>query len=119
LIQNRDIIVRNQTRLEGEEDDFAFKEKYATVPCLGTRVCRGPHWGFQNQDNEGYGTIVGHGDKGNFTVYGEKSINGSHYMINTNTMHTVKYCKFADPLLFNISKQRAFGCKMWRVFVEN
>jgi hypothetical protein len=64
LIQNRDKILRNQRRLDEDDDDLDFKEKYSTVPCLGTRVCRGPHWRFQNQDSEGYGTIVGHKDKG-------------------------------------------------------
>ncbi|XP_056022225.1 uncharacterized protein LOC130046472 isoform X2 [Ostrea edulis] len=58
LIQNRERILRTQNKM----DEDVFKEKYSTVPSLGTRVCRGPHWRFQNQDNRGNGTIVGHGD---------------------------------------------------------
>lgn len=47
--------------LEDAEENF-FIEKHSSVPTLGTRVRRGPHWTFQNQDSEGAGTVVGHGD---------------------------------------------------------
>lgn len=48
---------------EDAEENF-FIEKHSSVPTLGTRVRRGPHWTFQNQDSEGAGTVVGHGDLG-------------------------------------------------------
>lgn len=47
---------------EDSEDEF-YKEKY-TVPKVGTRVRRGHHWIYKNQDCEGAGTIVGHGESG-------------------------------------------------------
>lgn len=47
---------------EDSEDEF-YKEKY-TVPKVGTRVRRGPHWIYENQDCESAGTIVGHEESG-------------------------------------------------------
>ncbi|XP_078313411.1 uncharacterized protein LOC111117584 isoform X3 [Crassostrea virginica] len=55
------ILARQETEREEPEDKY-FKEKYTTVPTLGTRVRRGPDWTQDNQDSEGPGTIVGHGD---------------------------------------------------------
>lgn len=66
------MILETQNKMDEDSDDLDYKEKYSTVPCLGTRVCRGPHWKSQNQDSEGNGTIVGHGDKGKSTVHSTK-----------------------------------------------
>ena len=60
-------MARQSSREETPDDKF-YKEKYSTVPKLGTRVRRGPHWSYQNQDSEGPGTIVGHGDYGRCTA---------------------------------------------------
>lgn len=63
LLNNRAKIMLDQEKDEDPEDEY-YKEKYAMVPKLGTRVQRGPHWTFENQDSEGVGTVVGHGDLG-------------------------------------------------------
>ena len=44
------------------------------MPTLGTRVRRGPDWTQDNQDSEGPGTIVGHGDHGTLIYSGFVSI---------------------------------------------
>ncbi|XP_061168999.1 uncharacterized protein LOC133178274 [Saccostrea echinata] len=46
------------TEVDGDDDDF--RERYPTMPCIGTRVRRGPDWKWGNQDTHGVGTVVGH-----------------------------------------------------------
>nr|XP_034323315.1 uncharacterized protein LOC105331856 [Crassostrea gigas] len=62
LLGQRTNIIATQERIIEDPADEYHKEKYATVPKLGTRVRRGPHWTFKNQDSEGAGTVVGHRD---------------------------------------------------------
>uniref|UniRef100_A0A8W8I4G3 E3 ubiquitin-protein ligase HERC2 n=1 Tax=Magallana gigas TaxID=29159 RepID=A0A8W8I4G3_MAGGI len=47
----------------GEETDL-FKERNPIMPCLGSRVRRGRDWKWDNQDNRGPGTVIGHHIKG-------------------------------------------------------
>ena len=42
----------------GNSDEEHYQD--SQMPPLGTRVKRGPHWKWQNQDAEGIGTVVGH-----------------------------------------------------------
>ncbi|XP_062620444.1 uncharacterized protein LOC134282020 [Saccostrea cucullata] len=44
-----------------EEDSYT--ERYENLPCIGTRVKRGPHWTWKNQDSHGPGTVIGHCDR--------------------------------------------------------
>lgn len=67
LLSQRTNIIATQEKIIEDPADNYHKEKYANVPKLGTRVRRGPHWTFKNQDSEGTGTIVGHGDLGTFS----------------------------------------------------
>lgn len=46
----------------GNDNDDNFKERYSTMPCVGTRVRRGRDWHYGNQDSKGIGTVIGHGD---------------------------------------------------------
>nr|XP_034323302.1 uncharacterized protein LOC105337133 isoform X3 [Crassostrea gigas] len=62
LLSQRTNIIATQERVTEDPADEYHQEKFATIPKLGTRVRRGPHWTFANQDSEGAGTIVGHGD---------------------------------------------------------
>eukprot|EP00105_Crassostrea_gigas_P023541 XP_011443408.1 PREDICTED: uncharacterized protein LOC105339527 isoform X1 [Crassostrea gigas] len=62
LLNNRAKIVLDQEKEDEDPEDEYYKEKYAMVPKLGTRVRRGPNWTFENQDSEGVGTVVGHGN---------------------------------------------------------
>lgn len=65
LLNNRAKIMLDQEKFEDEDpEEEYYKEKYAMVLKLGTRVRRGPHWTFENQDSEGVGTVVGHGELG-------------------------------------------------------
>ncbi|XP_061168835.1 uncharacterized protein LOC133178089 [Saccostrea echinata] len=44
-----------------EED--VFTERYENLPGIGTRVKRGPHWTWKNQDSHGPGTVIGHSER--------------------------------------------------------
>lgn len=47
----------------GEETDL-FIERNPIMPCLGSRVRHGRDWKWDNQDNMGPGTVIGHHIKG-------------------------------------------------------
>ncbi|XP_062588706.1 uncharacterized protein LOC134250368 [Saccostrea cucullata] len=47
---------------EDLEEDL-FTERYENLPCIGTRVKRGPHWTYKNQDCHGPGTVIGHSER--------------------------------------------------------
>ncbi|XP_065943630.1 uncharacterized protein [Magallana gigas] len=57
LLNNRAQIMVDQVYDDEDSEDEFYKEKY-TVPRVGTRVRRGPHWIYENQDCESAGTIV-------------------------------------------------------------
>jgi hypothetical protein len=44
----------------GNGDEENYQDVDSQMPPLGTRVKRGPHWKWQNQDAEGIGTVVGY-----------------------------------------------------------
>ncbi|XP_061168834.1 uncharacterized protein LOC133178088 [Saccostrea echinata] len=46
-----------------KDDDDVFTERHANLPTIGTRVKRGPHWTYKNQDSNGPGTVIGHSEK--------------------------------------------------------
>jgi hypothetical protein len=48
------------TEEELDASDRIFKERDPRMPSLGTRVKRGPDWQWNNQDNYGPGTVIGH-----------------------------------------------------------
>ncbi|KAK3611080.1 hypothetical protein CHS0354_030037 [Potamilus streckersoni] len=58
-------------------------EEMASLPPLGTRVTRGPHWKWGDQDGNGSGTVVRHVDKGKVTVYWDNG-NISDYRYGLN-----------------------------------
>lgn len=39
------------------------------MPCAGTRVRRGRHWNYENQDDYGVGTVIGHSEEGVFAFF--------------------------------------------------
>ncbi|XP_062619573.1 uncharacterized protein LOC134281126 isoform X2 [Saccostrea cucullata] len=47
---------------EDLEDD-EYTERYPNVPKIGTRVKRGLHWTYKNQDSNRPGTVVGHSER--------------------------------------------------------
>lgn len=47
-----------------DDDVDECKERYSSMPALGTRVRRGLDWAYDDQDNYGPGTVVGHSDNG-------------------------------------------------------
>lgn len=56
----------NEREVYRDEVDFAehnYKERYSDMPCVGTRVRRGCHWNYENQDNLGVGTVIGHSER--------------------------------------------------------
>ena len=63
IFNNKASILAMQEKREDPDEEY-FVEKFTTLPKLGTRVRRGPDWSFDNQDCDGPGTIVGHGDSG-------------------------------------------------------
>ncbi|XP_062603198.1 uncharacterized protein LOC134264966 [Saccostrea cucullata] len=92
LIRNKERIMDTQQRIE-DDDEKWYKEKYSAIPRLGTRVRRGPHWSYQNQDSEGIGTIVGHGDKAGLVLVewdnGERCV----YNYGMRDMYDVVVCE--------------------------
>lgn len=59
----------NEREVYGDGDDVSedrFKERYSDMPCAGTRVRRGRHWNYENQDDYGVGTVIGHSEEGVF-----------------------------------------------------
>lgn len=53
----------------GIDTDYAFKEKNPHMPPLGSRVKRGRDWRYENQDDYGPGTVIGHSKRGKFCLY--------------------------------------------------
>lgn len=57
----------------GDDDDVIseenFKERYSDMLCAGTRVRRGRHWHYENQDGYGVGTVIGHSERGVFAIF--------------------------------------------------
>ncbi|XP_034326548.2 uncharacterized protein [Magallana gigas] len=53
-------ILNEKEVYDEDEDDGDFKERYSTMPCVGTRVRRGRDWHYGNQDSNGAGTVIGH-----------------------------------------------------------
>lgn len=56
--------ILNEREVYGHTDDIVFdnnfKERYSNMPYAGTRVRRGRHWNYENQDSYGVGTVIGH-----------------------------------------------------------
>lgn len=48
-------------------DTIIHQEVNENVPCIGTRVRRGPNWAHEDQDKNGPGTVVGQTRDGNRT----------------------------------------------------
>lgn len=55
----------NEKEVYDEHDhDEDFKDRYSTMPGVGTRVRRGRDWHYGNQDSQGVGTVTGHSNQG-------------------------------------------------------
>ncbi|KAL3866394.1 hypothetical protein ACJMK2_043696 [Sinanodonta woodiana] len=63
-------------------NDYPLDE-IASLPPLGSRVTRGPHWKWGDQDGNGSGTVVRHVDKGKVTIYWDNG-NISDYRYGLN-----------------------------------
>ncbi|XP_062620442.1 uncharacterized protein LOC134282018 isoform X2 [Saccostrea cucullata] len=50
------------------DDDDVFTERYPNLPKIGTRVRRGPHWTYKNQDSNGPGTVIGHSENFGYVI---------------------------------------------------
>ncbi|XP_076443753.1 uncharacterized protein LOC143282123 [Babylonia areolata] len=72
----------SETEDEPEADDFhaviedEVKVKNGELLSLGTRVVRGPHWKWKNQDTDGPGTVIQHSRKDNWLYV--RWDNGTH-----------------------------------------
>lgn len=67
FLKNQVCEILNEREVYREEVDFAehnYKEQYSDMPCVGSRVRRGCHWNYENQDNHGVGTVIGHSERG-------------------------------------------------------
>ncbi|XP_061168822.1 uncharacterized protein LOC133178072 [Saccostrea echinata] len=65
VIENRDAYGSGVKIIEEREieDEKEYEERDANMPCVGTRVRRGPDWKWKNQDGHGIGTVVGHSQR--------------------------------------------------------
>lgn len=52
-------------KIENDRDPL-FKERNPQMPPLGSRVKRGRDWRYENQDDYGPGTVIGHSKMGKF-----------------------------------------------------
>ncbi|XP_062596397.1 uncharacterized protein LOC134257816 [Saccostrea cucullata] len=59
-ILNEKSVYTNDEAEFGASDEEEFKERYSTMPCIGTRVRRGKDWEWGDQDSNEVGTVVGH-----------------------------------------------------------
>ncbi|XP_022330329.2 uncharacterized protein LOC111128778 isoform X2 [Crassostrea virginica] len=107
LINDKSRIMARQSSREETPDDKFYKEKYSTVPKLGTRVRRGPHWSYQNQDSEGPGTIVGHGDSDGLVYVEWDTGLRANYSHGHNGIYHVVVC---DEPRFPVDGLAAVGC---------
>ncbi|XP_021348757.1 uncharacterized protein LOC110447413 [Mizuhopecten yessoensis] len=60
-----------QRKDTGDKGDV-MEEVNTNMPCIGTRVRRGPNWNLGNQDYEGPGTVVGHDSDGKEWTFGDQ-----------------------------------------------
>ena len=44
--------------------DHDYKERYSTLPCVGTRVRKGRDWRYDSGDCCDTGTVIGHREQG-------------------------------------------------------
>nr|XP_022330520.1 uncharacterized protein LOC111128882 [Crassostrea virginica] len=94
LYNKRKILAKQEKKREGPNpNDDNFKEKYSTAPKLGTRVRRGPDWTQDNQDSEGPGTIVGHGDSDGLVYIQWDNGIGSQYGYGYKGIYDVVVCE--------------------------
>ncbi|XP_061172146.1 uncharacterized protein LOC133181616 [Saccostrea echinata] len=110
LIQNKERIMETQQREEDDEDNW-YKEKYSTIPRLGTRVRRGPHWSCQNQDSEGIGTLVGHTDKAGSVLVEWDNGHRGVYKYGIKNMYDIVVC---DEPRIPVDGLVAVGCLVKR-----
>lgn len=54
-----------------KEDEFyvLFEERNPLMPPLGSRMKRERDWRYENEDECGPVTVIGHSERGNFCVY--------------------------------------------------
>lgn len=67
MFQNQIREILNEKEVYEDVDGIVFdnfKERYSEMPCAGTRVRRGRHWNYENQDGYGVGTVMGHCKRG-------------------------------------------------------
>lgn len=72
MFQNQVCEILNEREVYGDDNDVSedrFKERYSDMPCAGTRVRRGRHWNYENQDDHGVGTVIGHSEEGVFAFF--------------------------------------------------
>ncbi|XP_061168837.1 uncharacterized protein LOC133178091 [Saccostrea echinata] len=62
-ILNEKGVYNKDEEVADESVDEEFKERYSSMPSVGTRVRRGHDWAWGDQDSHGVGTVVGHSTK--------------------------------------------------------
>lgn len=53
------------------------------MPCAGTRVRRGRHWNYENQDDYGVGTVIGHSEEGVFAFFSFHKYQINNFLIRS------------------------------------
>nr|XP_022329659.1 uncharacterized protein LOC111128367 [Crassostrea virginica] len=93
------------------EAESVFKERYPTMPCVGTRVRRGQDWIYENQDGYGPGTVVGHSQNAgwiNVEWDNEKRYSYRYGREGIGEFYDVQICN--EPRLIPENVNIAVGC---------
>lgn len=85
--------VSEQADEEEEEDDREklFVERYPQLPRLGSRVKRGRDWIYDNRDNYGSGTVVGHLREEGWVIVEWDTGFKAHYRFGSTRKFSNKY----------------------------
>ncbi|XP_061194929.1 uncharacterized protein LOC133203079 [Saccostrea echinata] len=101
----------NEEDDDDENEKDYYHERNPLLPCLGTRVKRGPDWHWGNQDSQGPGTVIGHLKDGRLIIEWDTGVkNYYHYDIHMS-MYEVSVC--SEPRILD-TEIIAPGCLVTR-----
>ncbi|XP_033750653.1 uncharacterized protein LOC117334917 [Pecten maximus] len=107
-------ILANPVFQQTVDKGFTFehlKESDPQMPPIGTRVRQGPEWKWKNQDQDGVGTVIGHGKNGMIKVEWDCSNKGEYRYGNSQAFDVVVV---EEPRLLKTDGAVETGCVVCR-----
>lgn len=107
-------ILANPAYQETVNKGFSFEdlnESNPQMPPIGSRVRKGPEWKWKNQDQDGVGTVIGHGSNGWIKVEWDCS-NMGEYRYGHNEAFDVVVVE--EPRLLRVEQTIETGCVVCR-----